>query len=357
MAWGCPKYSRGEVDRAGDVLIRPTASTPEYENALRVMNNWRSSHSYPLQALKMALVGRSKKLDPSVVVAQRLKRLSSVTAKLQRYPHMKLSQMQDIAGCRAVLPTMQMVDELVDAYQVSYAENPTSRSEFVKKFDYVVAPKENGYRSIHLIYRYKNRSENNQVYNGLRVEIQIRTRLQHAWATAVETVSTFTGQALKANGGTDQWKRFFVLMGNAMARRERGKIAQGTFKSRLDSVRELRSLSKKLDAETALLGWNTALKITETGSYAKAHVFLLVLDTKKLTVGVEGFGRKEVPRATEIYLNAEKENQRFSERQTVLVSVDSIDALRTAYPNYYMNTTEFLDAVRKATSLRAVLRP
>jgi len=51
--------------------------------------------------------------------------------------------------------------------------------------------------------------------------MQIRSQLQHAWATAVETVGTFLQQALKSSQGDEGWQRFFALMGNAMAMRER----------------------------------------------------------------------------------------------------------------------------------------
>jgi hypothetical protein len=43
-----------------------------------VINNWRSSHAFPLNALHVTLRGRAKKVDPHVLTAQRLKRLSSI---------------------------------------------------------------------------------------------------------------------------------------------------------------------------------------------------------------------------------------------------------------------------------------
>ena len=50
---------------------------------------------------------------------------------------------------------------------------------------------------------------------GLRIEIQIRSRLQHAWATAVETVDAFSGTSLKTTGGSGSektdWGRFYCF--------------------------------------------------------------------------------------------------------------------------------------------------
>src|SRR5438270_11039884 len=85
------------------------------------------------------------------------------------------------------------------------------------------------------------------IYNGLRIEIQLRSRLQLAWATAVETVSTFTGQALKSNIGDDAWKRFFALMGSSIARREGTSIIPNTPESRNELRRELRDCSQQLE--------------------------------------------------------------------------------------------------------------
>jgi hypothetical protein len=42
------------------------------------------------------------------------------------------------------------------------------------------------------------------IYNDLKIEMQLRSQYQHAWATAVETVGTFIGQALKSSIGPER---------------------------------------------------------------------------------------------------------------------------------------------------------
>jgi len=69
---------------------------------------------------------------------------------------MALSQMQDLGGARAVLRHHLNVDELVDLYETASAKNPQGRAEFVKKYDYIRNPKNDGYRSVHLIYKYRS---------------------------------------------------------------------------------------------------------------------------------------------------------------------------------------------------------
>jgi hypothetical protein len=141
-----------------------------------------------------------------------------------------------------------------------------------------------------------------------------------------------------------------MLMGSAIARREHRPVIPNTPTKARDSARELRELSGILKAKTVLQGMNAALTMATSGSHANAQFFLLELDTKKLTIKVTGYDQKNFGRASKDYLVLEKQNQLYPEKQTVLVSVDSIDALRAAYPNYYMDTEKFLDAVTRATS-------
>ena len=118
---GISTHPKGRVDAAGDTLIESPTSVEEIDVALDVINNWRSSHSYPLQALKMTLRTRARKIDKHAVVAQRLKRLISIAAKLKRNKNMKLSQMQDIGGCRAVMDNVEQVRNLVASLKGSRA--------------------------------------------------------------------------------------------------------------------------------------------------------------------------------------------------------------------------------------------
>ena len=98
--------------------------------------------------------------------------------------------------------------------------------------NYIKEPNpDTGYRGIHLIYKY-NSSKTPQ-YNDLLIEVQLRTRLQHLWATAVETVGMFTQNRLKFNQGDDVCLRFLKLVSIIFAAEEEKK----TFKS-IDKIKQ-----------------------------------------------------------------------------------------------------------------------
>lgn len=347
MVYVQPIYRREDINAAGRRLIGITEDGFDLTSALGIINNWRSSHAFPLNALHVTLRGRAQKIDPGALTAQRLKRLSSIEGKLRRFPEMKLSQMQDLGGCRAVLKDIAAVEQLIAAYKKGLAKNPRSRHEFVHAKDYITEPKADGYRSYHVIYRYRTRARKHRAYDGLKIEIQIRSKLQHAWATAVEIISTFTGQALKSNIGDDCWKRFFKLMSSDMAMREKKPLVPDTPASKESLVAELRELVDKLRVHTVLTGWGTGVNIM-TEKLKAAHSYLLILDSKQKRIRVQGFEKGQLPLAQQHYLEMEKANAHKPEIQTVLVSVDSVAALRRAYPNYYLDAIAFSQAVDRA---------
>ena len=203
MDFVAPLFNKGQIDRAGDLLCsegNPPVFIKESLHALLVAENWRASHSYPMQVIRNNLANRAKKVATSSIVAQRLKRFESIVAKLQREPRMKLSQMQDLGGCRAIMPSVDDVDELLRVHQEAWSKAP-HRHELHRCKDYIAFPKKSGYRGIHLVYKFKTDKDQRSAHNGQRIEVQIRSRLQHAWATAVEIVGSFQTPSTKVWAG------------------------------------------------------------------------------------------------------------------------------------------------------------
>lgn len=354
MAWAKPQHTRGKVDAAGEFFAHSPGVVlkEEFDQALAIINNWRSSHSYPLLMLRITLASRAKRVSGAALVAQRLKRLASIEAKLKDNTGMHLSRMHDIGGCRAIVGSAKAVDELVALYEkAQLRESKRTKKtgpEFVKKYDYIAGPKVDGYRSVHLVYKYRSADASRAAYNGLRIEIQIRSRLQHAWAMAVETVSIFTGKALRSSVGDKEWKRFFVLMSAFIARGERRPPVPGAPVDPSELLDELGKLATKLRAEETLEEFGLAAE-TILQSPSGAQAFLLVLDSKEKTTKVTGY--RVASRAAKDYLAIEKQIEPGGGVQAVLVSVSSLAALQKAYPSFYLDTREFVKTVKRAMGL------
>ncbi|HTD44728.1 MAG TPA: RelA/SpoT domain-containing protein [Bryobacteraceae bacterium] len=337
MPWVAPRYSRTKIDAAGRILANPLALAQDYSDALTLVNNWRSSHGFPLNTLQNGLRQKAKQVVSDAIIAQRIKRLSSISRKL-RDGSTRLSQMQDLGGCRAVVKTVPQVRRLLNLHLLSEMKHQLDHVD-----NYIENPRPSGYRSVHLVYRYH--SDKNTTYNGLKIEVQLRSSLQHAWATAVETVGTFTEQALKASKGEAEWLRFFTLMGTAIANRERTTLVPNTPTDAMQLRDELRHHVTKLKVEDHLQAYGTSFDVIEEQAKAGAHYFLLQLDFSEKTVRVNSYSYAQLEDASADYLAAERST---GNRDAVLVSVDSVAALRRAYPNYFLDTSAFIETVKKA---------
>jgi ppGpp synthetase/RelA/SpoT-type nucleotidyltranferase len=359
--WTVPVTTKGEVNRAGQVLVEGSlfAGLPPIDRAevLNTINNWRSSHGYPQHIAKKTLQTRAKRIDERSICAQRLKRLPSIISKLRRNRNMKLSQMQDIGGCRAIMPTMSDLNELINVHEEGIRKNPPRKGQdkpitrsgwdLVERYDYIKEPKPDGYRSYHYVFKYLSKYDENKVYNGLRIEIQLRTQHQHYWATAVEAVSIFTEQALKSGLGRPDWKRFFSLMGSAIAMKEGCPLVPDTPTDPSELVAEIKQLYDDLQVNMVLRGITATVQMRgESG----AQAFLLVLDANKKELEIKGYKANDLEAANQEYLLVEERFVEDPTVQAVLVSVDSLATLVNAYPNYYLDTAEFLKLVQQVIS-------
>jgi hypothetical protein len=348
MEWAKPEYSKGAVDRAAVTMMDATAPALARYQATLVINNWRASHNYPLNTFKVTLRSKSLEIDPERLVAQRIKRMSSIEAKLTRFAQMKMSRMQDIGGCRAILSTVEQVLALVEKYKHSDLKHTLDDVD-----DYIANPKASGYRGIHMIYKYFSDKQAPSVYNGLSIEMQLRTRLQHTWATAVETVGTFLSQALKSSQGEEHWLRFFSLMGSVFAMREGTPLVPNTPTTQTELFAQVKQHADLLNVEYVLHAYQQAVKVVREGPEKGDHYYLLVLEPKAGKITIQSYPRRHLDQASSEYLAVEERIADTPGAQAVLVSVDSIASLERAYPNYFLDTAVFLEELRRITAATA----
>lgn len=328
------EYSKRAVIRAGDALKDRILWVPDKRDEIlkifQIANSWRASHAFPMHRLKAELHGRMSALHLKGLTAARLKRMPSIRSKLARLPG-NLSQIQDLGGCRAVVPTIGEARKLVESIKKKF------RHERLSEDPYMDSPRPSGYRSHHLIYGFQPRYANESAFEGRRIEIQVRTRLQHSWATAVEAVGLYAGDDLKSGVGDVHWLRLFELMAAEMAAIERCAPDDNPRK-RSVRVDEIFELNAKLDALQTLDTLSHAVADAEvrprTPNY-KPKYCLIRYDHSKRTVSVRYLSSPI--ESTDAYGIAESADQKtgLSKTNAVLVEVDKISDLRKAYPNYF----------------------
>ncbi|HMO41670.1 MAG TPA: RelA/SpoT domain-containing protein [Kiritimatiellia bacterium] len=343
-----PTESRSKINKAGDILRDPSADLDSLTTALDLAERWRACHSYPINTFQAHLRTKLKLYHKDAIAAQRLKRMPTIVDKLKRYPSMPLATMQDIGGLRAIMPSVKEAIKLAEDYRA----NHRLLHALVDDKDYIHNPRDaDGYRSIHLIWKYANIRAPR--YNGLRIELQIRSKLQHTWATAVETMGTLLGQALKSRQGDKEWLDFFALVSSAFAHKEgTPPVPRFSHLGYSETCNAIRAAEKKLTALDKMKAFSVAVqsisknKAIQTGS----SFHLIVLNSIKRTVQVRSYDRANLQKALDDYSSVEKEASRGDSVEPVLVGAGSVNNIRKAYPNFFLDIGGFIRLITDMTA-------
>ena len=110
--WKTLEYSRTQISRAGELIKKGQLSETDLVTSEQIIDNWRASHAFPMHIIYMHLRRLCQK-RPDAIVAERLKRLESIKNKLRREPTMNLWSMQDLGGCRVIVPTINEKDKKI----------------------------------------------------------------------------------------------------------------------------------------------------------------------------------------------------------------------------------------------------
>lgn len=329
-------YSKKEVQRAGEALQNDELwrdDNAKFKFSMQVLSDWRSKHEKSLDQVTENLKLVSSKVDKKSIVVKRLKRAPSIISKLQRFKSMKLRNMQDIAGCRSILENTKSV------YKV---KRELKRRNNFKSKDYIKTPKEDGYRGIHLVGKYLNETDG-CIYP---VEIQLRSRIQHSWATAVEIVDLFTNQALKSNDGQRKWLDFFKYISHEFSKLE--NVNNIPIK---DSHMKAMRLTQELDVFKRFEAYAGSLQIFD--EHAKKiddgyNLITIYLNSRK--VEVTSFPAERFEYATQAYLKKEKAAAQNTDLMVALVSSHTIENLKEAYPNYFADSAMFVYYLKEVSS-------
>jgi putative GTP pyrophosphokinase len=322
--------SKSHINKIGEILV----ANSNINDALQELSEWRSTHIYALNQAFKIIKKKADKVGNNAIYGQRLKRINSIITKLTRF-NTRLSSMQDIGGCRVIFKDFNKVYSLFLELQ---------KSKSIKELkNYIFAPKNDGYRGIHLLYTLKSK---NAEHNGLNIEIQLRTIIQHAWATTLEVVDFFENQDMKIGKGSQEWKRFFYLAAEEFAMLERLPLHDNTINAH-DRRKELLFLILELNIYIKLSNYIIFIKLVDLGKINVKHNYIVInINSETSVISTQGF--KNFNEAKEYHFLLEKEQIGVIYSNTLLVETKSLKDLKKAYPNYFGDTQLFLEYLKSA---------
>lgn len=170
----------------------------------------------------------------------RLKTLESVINKLQRQPTIRLSQIQDIAGCRTRVTDVRHQNMLVSRIAADFPS-------LVLRVDDMRESANCGYRAVHVVLRLETRHV---------VEVQVRTPIQDSWANASELAAEKFGMDVKYCGGPPPVRRALDLLsasGRAVESIDVGQPADERRTGDAGTIRDIRGGYERAVRELSML--------------------------------------------------------------------------------------------------------
>lgn len=242
---------------------------------------------------------------------------------------MQLARMDDVAGCRLIFQNIEDLNKFrVNFHRARF--NHKRRNE-ASKYNYITTPKNTGYRGIHDVYEYDVKSNAGKNLAGLNIEIQYRTLVQHAWATAVEVIGLITESQPKFQKGDMRYEHAMALTSEILARAHENSF--GPFPGLTN--REVLDEFLAMDQELTLIQTLRALNSAQSNISNKRNIILIFSDSGDLEIK----SYRDAPDALRALFELEKE---FPQKDIVLVRADSGDEVRLAFRNYFTDAKEFV---------------
>lgn len=346
-------YSGKDVKRASDAYRKQEG---DLKKSLAVIQAFREAHEQPLKTISYFLSQCCDHLELKITPVGRLKRTDTIINKLQR-PSLDgktpnktcVKTMVDIAGCRLILPNMAILRQIT-----SYIEEKVAgiqRIEIIRARDYIADPKDNDcrYRSLHIHFKYHTNQG-----KTFKVEAQLRTENQHAWATTVEIIDLLEHTKIKTHSHDElykpqvqkQWEQLLIYMSDYIADKE--KIIVLTDQEKQATNHRLIELNNELHAIHRLESFqmmNKKLQILISDSKHQ-HVLFLINEAEQEILLEEVYDKEK--QAIARYNLIEKTFTGFEHLNALLVSTEKMSSISQAYPNYAGDCSEFITLLNEA---------
>tara|TARA_R100001369_G_C3318277_1_gene168506 strand:- start:1287 stop:2441 length:1155 start_codon:yes stop_codon:yes gene_type:complete len=336
MSWPTPQNSKNRVRTAGKRVAKVMSehngllqwglfiSEDEYD----VLENWRTAHGAVLNTAQAWLRGLEK--DQVPIVGQRLKRLNTIIDKLATGRARDLSTMNDIAGVRLIFRSEQELWTFREKMSASRAKHLLTHE--VGRFDYINRPKSTGYRGLHDVFERRVKNVPGQSpWDGLKFEVQLRTAVQHAWATAVEVYDSVQSVRFKFGASQSASYNQFLFISEVFARFHEGRNSCLPDLSDQDLFTKIEAL----ESETGMIALFRSLSIAQSHTTLKENSILQRTHEGKLVVYTFRNFMEAIRAISEI-------EARDETADAVLVGAKSPQHIREAFRNYFDDTSDFI---------------
>lgn len=327
--------TKSQVRKAGKRIAEKATPQDVDPEDLEVIDEWRKAHLVPLSSIAMWL--RKPSIDATgLAPAQRLKRRSTVLDKLIQGRSSDASTMHDLGGCRLIFSDPQALQDFRE-----YLETKTRAAHHLlhdrNKYDYIALPKDTGYRGVHYVYGYEPSSQSNADLRGLKVEIQLRTDVQHAWATSVEIADLVLNARTKFEDGTGVYGRFFKVASELLARRHEGmtsclpELSDNELRKAFEIEENRHNLLDRLD------------RLREQGDVDKIREHTVLAFQSDGTLEIFGY--------TKAIRAVERERELLEDpgcAHVVYVRASTPSAIKNSYRNYLTNPADFVKLMKSA---------
>jgi putative GTP pyrophosphokinase len=159
-------------------------------------------------------------------------------------------------------------------------------------------------------------------------------------------MGTFLGQALKASRGEQEWLKFFEVTGAAFAILESSPSVPGFETRPNDEIfRKVAEIEKDLHARHMLNGFSAVLN-SSLVTHGRRYYHLITLDSERKEVTVVPYPLARQDQAMTDYAAAEEKAKGTGGRvDVVLVAAGPLNLLKRAFPNYFLDTRDFVSRV------------
>lgn len=322
------EVSKSKIDKAGRLLANLSVETIETLELEDVFDDYRASHLAPLSQTTLDLQQWLHEYGGRYYIAQRLKRKPQILRKLRRLS-VRLTQLQDIGGCRIIVETNRDVDKLVDFIKQSLSSSKDLK--LCRTADYRERGRDlTGYRAAHLIIERSSRT----------IELQIRSRIQHYWAESIERTSVILGCHLKEQEGDAIVIEYFRNLSNVFFDMESARAPSVEAKLALERLRVDAQLviyqADKNRIFDAAINEDVVQTLTSVqGNSQTLNNWIIVFDWKTGEFSTWDSVGREPNEAVKKYVHYEKQFPADKDFEVVLIGSSDVATVRQTHSHYF----------------------